>query len=104
MANWITTKQGNHIDLDLYEAIEDYYRGKETPTLYLERKEYIAIVQYINYLYDKKYKGKDYCHYYSGNAYNQTDRSYTYIFINNGFDDYNIIDKVAIDNYYDELD
>ena len=45
MANWITTKQGNHIDLDLYEAIEDYYRGKETPTLYLERKEYIAIVE-----------------------------------------------------------
>ena len=49
-------------------------------------KEYIAIVQNINYLYDKKYKGKDYCHYYSGNAYNQTDRSYMYIFINNGFD------------------
>lgn len=103
MANWITTKQGNHIDLDLYEAIEDYYRGKETPTLYLERKEYAAVISAINNVYHTKYANRKYCSHLLSNAHFETNDSYAYIFVNNGFNDYRIIDKINIeDNIYQQ--
>lgn len=103
MANWITTKQGNHIDLDLYEAIEDYYRGKETPTLYLERKEYATVISAINNVYHAKYANRKYCSHLLSNAHFETNDSYAYIFVNNGFNDYRIIDKINIeDNIYQQ--
>lgn len=96
MANWITTKQGNHIDLDLYQSIEEYYEGMNFPTVYLNKKERVVIPKEINRLFKAKYKNKYICIYSSGNAYNQTDGSYIYVFENHGFDTYRFIDKIVI--------
>ena len=100
---WITTKQGNHICIsnDLTKAIEEYYKDyKHMPTLKLPYQEYRVIQE--NILYDdkvlKKYKGKKICTYYSGNAFNQSDKPYMYIFVKNR-SEYRIIDKIDLLKY-----
>lgn len=100
MANWITTEQGKHINLDLYQSIEEYYEGKKFPQLYLPKTEYLTVKSCINEDFYKRYEGKKTCVYFSGNAFLQADQPYSYIFINNGFNEYYFIDKIEI---YDEM-